>query len=90
MAGCFNANNDKTARLALKDNVLTLSQNYIFGEDVKLNGKMFNYYKSINDNSATDGANTLRIYVMSKNQIRVINNSDDSTLYFRVNCNINN
>ena len=39
---------------------------------------------------ASDGANTLRIYVMSKNQIRVINNSDDSTLYFRVDCNINN
>lgn len=40
--------------------------------------------------SASDGANTLRIYVMSKNQIRVINNSNDSTLYFRVDCNINN
>lgn len=24
------------------------------GEDVKLNGQMFNYYKSINDNSATE------------------------------------
>ena len=37
--------------------------------DVKLNGQMLNYYKSINDNSATDGANTLKIFAMSKNQI---------------------
>ena len=53
MAGCFDANNDKTARLELK-NALVISQNYIVGEDVKLNGQMFDYYKSINDNSATE------------------------------------
>ena len=53
MAGCFDANNDKTARLELK-NTLVISQNYIVGEDVKLNGQMFDYYKSINDNSATE------------------------------------
>ena len=40
---------------------------------------MLNYYKSINDNSATDGANTLKIFAMSKNQIWIVNNSDDST-----------
>ena len=78
MAGCFDANNDKTARLELK-NALVISQNYIVGEDVKLNGQMFNCYKSINDNSATDGTNTLKIFAMSKNQIRIVNNSDDST-----------
>lgn len=40
--------------------------------------------------SASDGATKIKIYVTSKNQIRVINNSDDSTLYFRVDCNIEN
>lgn len=53
MAGCFDANNDKTARLELK-NALVISQNYIVGEDFKLNGQMFDYYKSINDNSAIE------------------------------------
>lgn len=53
MASCFGASSDKTARLELK-NALVISQNYIVGEDVKLNGQMFDYYKSINDNSATE------------------------------------
>lgn len=53
MASCFGASSDKTARLELK-NALVISQNYIVGEDVKLNGQMFDYYKSINDSSATE------------------------------------
>ena len=54
MSGCFDSNDDKTARLELKDNTLIISQNYIVGEDVKLNGQMLNYYKSINDSFATE------------------------------------
>ena len=53
MASCFGGSNDKTARLELK-NALVISQNYIVGEDVKLNDQMFDYYKSIDDSSATE------------------------------------
>lgn len=53
MAGCFDSNDDKTAGLELK-NTLVISQSYIVGEDIKLNGQMFDYYKSITDSSATE------------------------------------
>lgn len=53
MASCFGGSDDKIARLELKD-ALVISQNYIVGEDVKLNGQKFDYYESINDSSATE------------------------------------
>ena len=40
--------------------------------------------------TASGNSNKIRIYVTSKNQIKVINSSDDSTLSFKVNCDINN
>lgn len=40
--------------------------------------------------SASGDSNKLKIYVMSKNQIKVINSSDDSTLSFKANCDIDN
>lgn len=70
----------------------TISATLTNNEDVKtLNFESYDFsFGSNTIISASGDSNKLRISVMSKNQIKVISSSDDSTLSFRVDCSINN
>lgn len=53
-AGCFNSSNNSTAWLQLKNNALVIQQYYIVGDQIQLNGQKFDYFKSIDDKTATE------------------------------------